>query len=121
MCDINSKLDVIICRTKGCLYKICSKPQYHHIIDNLNYYKRCVEASKSSDETNGVDNDGFEHKFDVEYNEDCVFTFWKTRDDNDVASIDEILLSIACNTVFDKLSEILYLKILTRFLVKLYF
>ena len=47
MCEINSKLDTNLCGTEGCLYQICSKPECHDIIDNFNYCKYCVEASKS--------------------------------------------------------------------------
>ena len=87
------------------MYKIYSTPHCHHIIDNSNYYTHCVEASKYLDETNGSDNERFVYKFNVEYNDHCVSTFRKTVDNDDDASTTVIILSIACNTFFDKLSD----------------
>ena len=104
MCEINSKLDTNLCRIEGCLYQICSKPECHDIIDNFNYCKYCVEASKSWDVNNGTDSNWFEPKFNAGKNEDFVSAFQKVGDDDDIASATVINISIACNSIFDKLS-----------------
>ena len=58
-----------------------------------------VKSSKSLDEDNASDNNRLEHKFNKEYNDDCVSVFRKTEDD-DVESIARKIISIACNTFF---------------------
>ena len=75
-----------------------------HIIDNLNYYKYCVEVSKIWDTNNGTDANGFERIFNPENNEDGVSAFDKDGDEYNVASASKTVLSSVYNTLFDKLS-----------------
>ena len=100
----NEIIHVTLCGTKGCLYQILSKTICQHIIDNLNYYKYCVEVSKIWDTNNGTDANGFERIFNPENNEDGVSAFDKDGDEYNVASASKTVLSSVYNTLFDKLS-----------------
>ena len=102
---ITSTYNFKICKTDGCLYKLCSRVDCQRIIDNINYCSNCVEASKSLDDANVSDNDRLEHKFNKEYNDDCVSVFQKTGDNDEVEYSTKTIINIACNTVVDELLD----------------
>ena len=70
--------------TDGCLYRLCSRVNCQHIIDNINYCGNCVKVSKSLDEAEVSDNDRLERIFNKEYNDDYVSAFRKTGDDDNI-------------------------------------
>ena len=64
-----------------------------------------VKSSKSLDEDNASDNNRLEHKFNKEYNDDCVSVFQKTGDNDEVEYSAKTIINIACNTVVDELLD----------------
>ena len=104
MCDMNTKVDVTLFGTEGCVYQIWSNKKYHHLIENLSYYKDCVAASKSFDISDGTDANGFEYSFNPENNEDCVSVFLKVGYEDNVVFTTVTILIIVFKIVFDKLS-----------------
>ena len=77
MGEITSEGDSILCGTKGCLYKLCSREKCQHIVDNIHYCANCVKSSLFIDEVVVSETDKLKRTFDEEYNDDCVSLFEK--------------------------------------------
>ena len=75
---------------------------YIYIIDSKNYCSHCEKSSKYLDEIDVLD---VERRFNAEFNDDCVFAFRINVDNDDVVSTAQIIISITCNIVYDKLPD----------------
>ena len=67
-----------------------------------NYCSHCEKSSKYLDEIDVLD---VERRFNAEFNDDCVFAFRINVDNDDVVSTAQIIISITCNIVYDKLPD----------------
>ena len=63
--------------------------------------------------------DEFKRVSVADKNDDCTSPFEKGGDENDVASAAKTILSIACNTVYKRVSEKIWLLLLIRFPIQL--
>ena len=47
--DITSITDLNNCGITGCVYKICSRSECNHFVENKYYYNNCITVNKSID------------------------------------------------------------------------
>ena len=93
--DIHSSNDWILCETEGCLFKLCSRNQCHHIDNNIHYCLNCVIATKCTDKSST------ERAFGGNYNDEYVTVFDNKVVDDDILSITNTLISFDGNTLFN--------------------
>ena len=73
--EITSKADLVLCGTKGCLYTLCPRKEFQHIIDNIHYCANCAKSSISIDEAVVSETDKLDRIFDEDFNDDYVSVF----------------------------------------------
>ena len=89
----------MLCGTEDYIYKLYSRRQCRHIVNNVTYCLNYVFANKCTDK----DNTG--RVFEEDYNDECVTVFDNNVVDDDVQSVDNTLISVGDNTVFNGLPE----------------
>ena len=97
--DITSSNDLKSCGTTGCLYKICSRSECHHCLENKYYCNNCFTVNKS------IDNDTSERLFIGSNNDDCVTVFRNNEGGEDIQSVALTLKNMSDNTLFAKLPD----------------
>ena len=97
--DITSTTDVKNCGKAGCLYKICSRSQCNHFLENKYYCNNCIIVNRF------IDNDTTERLFMGSNNNDCVTVFRNNEGDDSIQSVALILKSMGDITLFGKLPD----------------
>ena len=75
--DITSSNDLRSCGTEGCLYKICSRSECHHFLENIYYCNNNFTINKSIDKYTS------ECLFKGSNNDDCVTVYRNSEGDKE--------------------------------------
>ena len=97
--DITSTSDLKNRGTEGCLYKICSRSQYHHFVDDEFYCNTFITVN------NYIDKDITDRLYKGNNNDDCVTIFGNNASDDDIQSVANTLKSMCNNTLFERLPD----------------
>ena len=97
--EITSSNDLKSCGTAGFLYKICSRSECHHFLENKYYCNNCFTVNKS------IHNDTYKRLFRGSNNDEYVTVFRNNEGDKDIHSVALTLRSMSDNTLFGRLPD----------------